>query len=154
MRTFHAPASFVRRSALALPLAAAATWLAGCGTRAPAPAPDANSAAARAYRQSAARHIYQRHASRIYAGKLPPLLYAIGTLQVTLDSDGGVRRLNWLRAPSHAPEVVREIERMVRADAPFPAPPGRNGVVWTDTWLWDKSGRFQLDTLTEGQLQE
>ena len=27
-----------------------------------------------------------------------------------------------------------------------------NGKVsYTDTWLWDKSGRFQLDTLTEGQ---
>jgi len=25
-------------------------------------------------------------------------------------------------------------------------------VVYTDVWLWDKSGRFQLDTLTEGQL--
>jgi hypothetical protein len=25
-------------------------------------------------------------------------------------------------------------------------------VVYTDTWLWHKSGRFQLDTLTEGQL--
>jgi hypothetical protein len=25
-------------------------------------------------------------------------------------------------------------------------------VVYTDTWLWDKSGHFQLDTLTEGQL--
>ncbi|MCC2635699.1 MAG: hypothetical protein K0S48_3585, partial [Ramlibacter sp.] len=24
-------------------------------------------------------------------------------------------------------------------------------VVYTDTWLWHKSGRFQLDTLTEGQ---
>jgi len=24
-------------------------------------------------------------------------------------------------------------------------------VTYTDTWLWDKSGRFQLDTLTEGQ---
>ena len=23
-------------------------------------------------------------------------------------------------------------------------------VVWTDTWLWHKSGHFQLDTLTEG----
>jgi len=25
-------------------------------------------------------------------------------------------------------------------------------VTYTDTWLWDKSGNFQLDTLTEGQL--
>lgn len=24
-------------------------------------------------------------------------------------------------------------------------------VTYTDTWLWHKSGRFQLDTLTEGQ---
>jgi len=24
-------------------------------------------------------------------------------------------------------------------------------VTYTDTWLWDKSGRFQLDTLTQGQ---
>jgi hypothetical protein len=25
------------------------------------------------------------------------------------------------------------------------------GVVYTDTWLWHISGKFQLDTLTEGQ---
>ena len=24
-------------------------------------------------------------------------------------------------------------------------------VAYIDTWLWDKSGQFQLDTLTEGQ---
>jgi hypothetical protein len=24
-------------------------------------------------------------------------------------------------------------------------------VTYTDTWLWHQSGRFQLDTLTEGQ---
>jgi periplasmic protein TonB len=24
-------------------------------------------------------------------------------------------------------------------------------VTYTDTWLWDRSGNFQLDTLTEGQ---
>jgi hypothetical protein len=29
---------------------------------------------------------------------------------------------------------------------------GSGRVTYTDTWLWDKSGRFQLDTLTEGQL--
>jgi hypothetical protein len=39
----------------------------------------------------------------------------------------------------------------VRAAAPFPVPAKMGTVVYTDTWLWDKSGRFQLDTLTEGQ---
>ena len=25
-------------------------------------------------------------------------------------------------------------------------------VTYTDVWLWHKSGKFQLDTLTEGQM--
>jgi hypothetical protein len=80
------------------------------------------------------------------------LLYAIGVLNVAIDSRGAVRRLDWMRAPQHAPQVVAEIERMVRAAAPFPVPVHMGGVIYTDIWLWDKSGRFQLDTLSEGQL--
>jgi protein TonB len=45
-----------------------------------------------------------------------------------------------------------EIERSVRKAAPYPAPIKMGSVTYTDTWLWEKSGRFQLDTLTEGQL--
>lgn len=102
------------------------------------------------YRKQAAQHLYEKNAHRIYKGMLPPMLYAIGVLQVQLDGQGRVRNLNWMRKPSHAPEVVAEIERSVRAAAPFPA--AGKPVTYTDTWLWDKSGRFQLDTLTEGQL--
>jgi protein TonB len=111
-----------------------------------------NAANPRAYRQDAAHHLYDLNHDRIYKGKLPPMLYAIGVLQVDLDGRGNVRHLNWMRAPKHAPEVVAEIERTVRAAAPFPAPARMGKVVYTDTWLWHKSGRFQLDTLTEGQL--
>ena len=53
---------------------------------------------------------------------MPPLLYAIGVLQVEVDGQGHVRNLNWMRAPKHAPEVIAEIERTVRAAAPFPRP--------------------------------
>ena len=105
----------------------------------------------RAYRADAASHVYGLNKDRIYKGRLPPLLYAVGTLQVDLDGQGRVRSLNWMRKPSHAPEVVAEIERTVRAAAPYPSPARMGKVVWTDTWLWHKSGRFQLDTLTEGQ---
>ena len=115
------------------------------GTRA------SGAATPRAYRQDAASHVYGLNKDRIYKGRLPPMLYAIGVLQVDLDGQGRVRSLNWMRRPSHAPEVVREIERTVRAAAPYPAPARMGKVVWTDTWLWHKSGRFQLDTLTEGQ---
>ncbi len=110
-----------------------------------------SASSARAYREDAATHLYGLNRERIYKGRLPPLLYAIGVLQVEVDSRGGVRELHWMRAPKHAPEVVAEIERTVRAAAPFPAPARMGKVVYTDTWLWHKSGRFQLDTLTEGQ---
>ena len=78
-------------------------------------------------------------------------LYAIGVFEVELSQGGRVGSTRWLRGPSHAPEVMAEIERLVRAAAPFPSPPGFGRVQYVDTWLWDRSGRFQLDTLTEGQ---
>jgi hypothetical protein len=163
---------------LALPGAAMATvaaLLAGCSSapkappappvasaapQAPQPAPQvfapsgraSQADSARAYRTDAAQHIYVMNQARIFKGKLPPLLYAIGVLQVEVDGRGNVRSLNWMRAPKHAPEDVAEIERTVRAAAPFPVPARMGRVVYTDTWLWHKSGQFQLDTLTEGQL--
>jgi len=106
---------------------------------------------ARAYRADAAQHIYALNQERIWKGRLPPMLYAVGVLQVEVDGQGNVRHLNWMRAPKHAPEVIAEIEKTVRAAAPFPVPARMGKVVYTDTWLWHKSGRFQLDTLTEGQ---
>jgi len=105
----------------------------------------------RAYRQDAAAHIYGQNQTRIFKGRLPPLLYAIGVLNVEVDSRGNVTKLDWMRKPNHAPEVVQEIERTVRAAQPFPVPARMGRVVYTDTWLWHKSGNFQLDTLTEGQ---
>ena len=104
-----------------------------------------------AYRQDAASHIYGQNRDRIWKGRMPPMLYAVGVLQVEVDGQGNVRNMNWLRAPKHAPEVIAEIERTVRKAAPFPVPARMGKVVYTDTWLWHKSGRFQLDTLTEGQ---
>ena len=37
------------------------------------------------------------------------------------------------------------------AAAPYPAPMKLGSVTYTETWLWHKSGRWQLHTLTEGQ---
>ena len=149
-----------------------ALWLSGCGTpagRVPGqlseasatPASGASAASppasqagnARDYRRDAARHVYALNRSQIYPGQLPALLHAVGTLQVHLDAQGRVRSLHWLRAPGHAPDAIAGIERTVLAAAPYPVAARLGEVVWTDTWLWDKSGRFQLDTLSEGQLQ-
>jgi protein TonB len=156
-----------------------AVLLAGCASRSHAPAPIeapspaqiqsqgkapplassdtahalhvSNASSPRAYRTDAAAHIYGLNRERIYKGRMPPLLYAIGVLQVEVDGRGNVREIHWMRAPRQAPEVMAEIERTVRAAAPFPVPARMGKVVYTDTWLWHKSGKFQLDTLTEGQ---
>lgn len=105
-----------------------------------------------AYRRDAATHLYALNADRIYKGMLQPNLYAVGVLDVDLDRQGQITAMNWRRAPSHVPEVMAEIVRTIRAAAPFPVPARLGRVTYTDIWLWDKSGKFQLDTLTEGQL--
>ena len=106
----------------------------------------------RAYREDGATHLYGLNSNRIYKGRMPPLLYAVGVLNVEIDRTGRVTRLDWMRAPRHAPEVIAEIERTIRSASPFPAPTRMGKVVYTDTWLWHRSGKFQLDTLTEGQM--
>ncbi|MFT6589851.1 MAG: protein TonB [Rhodoferax sp.] len=122
----------------------------------PATAPEATATSGAtsplSYRRDAASHLYKLNSARIFKGMLPPQLYAIGVLQVEVDGQGQVSSTHWMRAPSHAPEVIAEIERTVRQAAPYPAPVRLGRVTYTDTWLWHSSGRFQLDTLTEGQL--
>lgn len=126
-----------------------------------APAPAAAAAAAlkvshasdpKAYRVDGARHLYATYPDRIYKGKLPPLMHAVVITEVEVDAAGNVRDIKMVRVPSHAPEVVVKVREMIRAASPLPAPQRMNGTRYTDIWLVDKSGRWQLDTLTEGQL--
>ena len=145
-------------------MAAVASLISACKTAPEAPqpgsqwpagfaaSPPSNASTPREYRKDAAQHLYALNAQRIYQGKLPASLYAIGVLEAEIDPRGHVTRLKWKRAPQHAPEVIAEIERTVRAAAPFPLPTQLGRVTYTETWLWDKQGQFQLDTLTEGQL--
>ena len=102
------------------------------------------------YRQDAARHLYQHYSHRIYKGKLPPLLKSVGVVEVVIGPKGQVLNINWWRAPRHA-DVTREIETLILRAGPYPVPVKLRKVTYTETWLWHDSGRFQLDTLTEGQ---
>ncbi len=125
--------------------------------RPPAPAAEPTSLSSslartpKEYRKDAASHLYGINKERIFKGRMPPMLQAVGVLDVDIDRQGQVKALSWKRAPKHVPEVMAEIERMVKAAAPYPAPKNLSQVTYTDVWLWHKSGKFQLDTLTEGQ---
>ena len=168
-----------RRTLLAVTASSVAALMAGCSSPPPPPPPTpmppppptppapppprppakpeplanvSQAANPKDYRRDAASHLYGKNKDRIYKGKMPPLLYAIGVLQVEVDGRGRVSSTSWMRAPKHAPEVMAEIEKTVRLAAPYPAPVRMGRVTYTDTWLWHKSGLFQLDTLTEGQL--
>jgi hypothetical protein len=122
-------------------------------TAAPAQASQtvSNAETNKAYRMDAARAVYKTHADKIYKGKLPPLVHAIVVLEVDVDSTGKVQHVNMIRVPTHAPDVTARVKGMIeQMSMPVPTRMA-SGARFTEVWLVDKSGRFQLDALTEGQ---
>jgi protein TonB len=104
------------------------------------------------YRIDAARHVYASYPMRVYKGRLPPLLYGIMMVETELDASGQVVNISVVRKPA-ADEVAPWVLAMVRRAAPYPAPAALPGgtVRFTETWFVDRSGLFQLFSLTEGQ---
>jgi hypothetical protein len=118
-----------------------------------ADAPQASSAEIeKEFRIDGARHLYAAYPMRVYRGKLPPLLYSVMAVETEIDANGAVVNVNVVRKPA-ADEVAPWVVAMIRRAGPFPAPAkmGTATVRYFDIWLVDKSGQFQIDTLTEGQ---
>jgi protein TonB len=111
----------------------------------------AQTPAVRAYRKTGARHIYKTYPQRVYKGRMPPLVYAVVVTETDIDAAGRVTGVHFSRTPSHAPEVSGKIAELIREASPLPSPGKLGAHTYVDTWLWDKSGQFQLDALTEGQ---
>jgi periplasmic protein TonB len=104
------------------------------------------------YRIDAARHLYSAYPMRVYRGKVPPLIYSVMVVETEIDITGKVLSVNVVRKPA-ADEVEPWVVAMIRRASPFPSPAKIAGgsVRYFDIWLVDKSGLFQVDTLTEGQ---
>jgi hypothetical protein len=123
---------------------------------APTPVQVANAALSdaendRSYRRDGARHIYASYPQHIHKGKMPPLMYAVAITETEIDANGHVVNAVMVREPAAAKEVSPWVLDMIRKAAPYPKPAKMGHVRYTDIWLVDKSGKFQLDTLTEGQ---
>jgi periplasmic protein TonB len=116
------------------------------------PAPSAASAD-KEYRLDAARHVYAAFPARVHKGKLPPMMYAVMITDTEIDATGQVVNVSVARPPASAKEVAPWVVSLIRGAAPFPAPARLGGasVTYREIWLVDKTGLFQVDTLTEGQ---
>ena len=156
----HAVRRLLRTATLAT-LTAAASVLAGPAggqfATTPAPAPHEASASAAdslaLYRRDAAAHLYASYPLHVHKGKLPPLMYAVAMTETDIDQDGQVTAVRFVREPAAAKEVMPWIAGLIRRAAPFPAPLALSGTqTVTEVWLVDRTGRFQLHTLSEGQL--
>jgi len=111
----------------------------------------AQTPAIKAWRKIGAADIYKKYPKRIYKGKIPPLVYAVVVVETHIDATGKVLDVSFSRVPSHAPEVPPKIAALVREASPLPSPGKLGAHTYVDTWLWDRGGNFQLDTLTLGQ---
>ena len=105
----------------------------------------------KAYRKDAGRHFYSAYPSQVMYGVLPPLLYAVMVTDTDVDANGAVLRVRVRRAPAGAKEVTPWVVGLIRRAAPLPPPVHLGKLTYTEIWLVDKSGRFQVDALTEGQ---
>ena len=144
------------RAALAALLAAAMPALAQF-SMVPAPmtggiAKSSTATGDKEYRTDAARHLYAAFPMRIMRGKMPPMLYSVMAVETEIDATGQVVNVSVGRKPA-ADEVAPWVVAMIKRAGPFPAPAaaGAATVRYFEIWLVDKSGLFQLDTLTEGQ---
>ena len=87
---------------------------------------------------------------RIYKGKLPPLLYGVMMTETQIDAQGAVIDVT-VRRPPAAKEVGPWVVQLIKRAGPYPAPAKMGLTTVNEIWLVDKSGLFQVDTLTEGQ---
>lgn len=104
----------------------------------------------REYRKDGARHLYAAYTKQIHKGKMPPLLYGVAIIETEIGANGEVQDVRVVRQPAAA-EVGPWAVAMIKKASPFPPPATMGTVKYTEIWLVDKSGRFQLDSLTEGQ---
>lgn len=112
-----------------------------------------NQAAEKEYRTEASRHLYGCYPTRVFRGKLPPLLYGVMMVETELDAKGNVVDVNVIRKPA-ADEVAPFVVAMIKKASPYPAPvklAASGNAKFMETYFVDKSGLFQTYSLTEGQ---
>ncbi len=120
---------------------------------APAPSPVRLAAldpALENWKRTAAEKIYAVNRARLFDGRPEHLLRAVIVVEVTVDREGRVTRSKILRSPGITTLDSAALGSL-KAASPLPAPPARlvarGPLVFSETWLFRKDGRFQLRSL-------
>jgi len=99
-------------------------------------------------RQQAAERLVAANPDITYLGRVPDQLLAIPVLEVELNGDGSVRRIEILREPREAKDTTKIAVDALRRAAPF-GDVSRLPKPWkfTETFLFDDARKFKPRTL-------
>ena len=102
------------------------------------------------WKQRAAERIYDVSRAQLFEGRPEHLLRAVIVVELTVDRVGKVTRSRIMRSPGIA-SLDSVALRSLQAASPLPAPPARltakGPLIYQETWLFRKDGRFQLRSL-------
>ena len=101
-------------------------------------------------RTQAARRIVAASPGATYLGVVPDILLAIPVLDIELNADGSIKRIEVLRAPGQAPETLQMAMDAVRKAAPF-GDVSRLPKPWkfSETFLYRDDRKFKPRTLDQ-----
>jgi protein TonB len=102
------------------------------------------------WKRSAAQRIHQANQKKLFEGRPHHLLQAVIVVEATVDRGGNVVRSRVTRSPK-----IKKLDDMalasLKAASPLPAPPQsllvRGNLVFSETWLVQNDGTFQVRTL-------
>ena len=142
-----APAPPKPVAATAVPAAAPAPAPAAVSANLPAPGPVRNWTEVRA---QAARRIVAANPGATYLGTVPDILLAIPVLEMELNADGSIKRIDVMRPPGQAPETLQMAIDAVRRAAPF-GDVSRLPKPWkfVETFLYRDDRKFKPRTLDQ-----
>lgn len=102
------------------------------------------------WKRTVAEKVHATNRDHLFDGRPEHLLRAVIVLEVTVDREGRVTRSKILRSPGIA-SLDSVALGSLKAASPLPAPPPklvtRGPLVFSETWLFRKDGRFQLRSL-------
>ena len=102
------------------------------------------------WKRVAAERVYAVNRAHLFDGRPEHLLRAVIVVEATVDREGKVTRSKILRSPGIA-SLDEVALTSLKAASPLPAPPAKlvakGPLVFSETWLFRKDGRFQLRTL-------